>query len=348
MDYFRYVSGPQELKMEVTEACPLKCLHCSVNAGDFKKQNIDYGVVSSLIEEFAELGGKALILTGGEPLCNPSLLQIAHEAKTTPLRVSLYTTGLTISNGRIQTAVEKLQEIAELTDVFVFCLHGATPQIHDNITRVSGSFDATLKAIRYVLYLRKQVLVHHVPLRMNARELLPLCALLENYGITSLKLLRFVPQGRGETNRSLLELDPTGVRYLANEISNARERFRSLSIDLGTPYASLGCNKNDACKAGWGTLSVNASLKYSPCDGFKAILGGVFNESFGSRSLAKVWYESPLLWAIRQARSEAVQANCQGCLAQKSLASGRLCGTVEDPLFALAKESGLNTLSASV
>jgi MoaA/NifB/PqqE/SkfB family radical SAM enzyme len=348
MDYPRYVSGPQELKMEVTEACPLKCWHCSVNAGDFKKRNIDYGVASSLIEEFAELGGKALILTGGEPLCNPSLLQIAHAAKTTHLRVFLYTTGLTISNGRIQAAAEKLQEIAELIDVFVFCLHGATAHIHDNITRVLGSFNATLKAIRYVLYLRKQVIVHHVPLRLNAGELLPLCALLENYGITSLKLLRFVPQGRGETNRSRLELDSGGVYHLTNEIAIAWERFRSLSIDLGTPYAPLGSTRNGSCKAGWGTLSVNASLECSPCDGFKTILGGAFNEPLSSRSLRKVWYESHLLWAIRKARNEAVQANCQGCLAQKSLANGRLCGTSEDPLFTLAKKSTLNAALASV
>ncbi len=319
----------RELKLELTNACGLACAHCSTDSGSTASLCIPTADAIRIVCQFRELGGERLILTGGEPLQHPEIDLIAAFSKQIGLQVVVYTTGLDINS---DVSRDRLLHLAPIIDGFVFCLHAAVPDVHDHLTGVRGSFEATVSAISLVMRWGKPVCIHHVPLQPNRGEFLSLCTFVMRMGLRSLKILRFVPQGRGERNEARLALRWLDVDKLAEEIAMALVRFPALNIDLGAPYSMLGPCRQTLCGAGWRTLSIGANLECYPCDGFKSIAGGAFREPLASRALQVFWTESATLLSVRSAATRMQMLGSTGCLAQKFLANGDFYGVEEDPL----------------
>lgn len=309
------ICGPTEMKMELSRKCPLFCLHCSAKAGPSEQLEIPFDEAGSLIRQFAGLGGKNVIFTGGEPLGYPFLLKLIALAKQVGLQTGIYTTGI---KSNFSMAADDLTSIMDYVDSFLFCFHGSNPTIHDQITGVPGSFVATRSAVRLLTERGKFVFIHHVPFLPNVGEILPLCEMIMNLGLNNLKILRFVPQGRGDQNIKKLLLDDLGNRKLAEDIHFARIRFPSLRVHIGAPHAMLLSHARVGCGAGVRTLSVGANLDGYPCDGLKEVGAGIFREPIFPRTLAEWWEQSVALTMIRSMRQSYKQAQCN-CVAQNLL-----------------------------
>lgn len=328
-------NAPAELKLEVTRSCPSGCLHCSANAGPSANAAMRSDDAVQIVHEFAEMGGRVLVLTGGEPLEHPGCSELAAFSRRAGLKVVLYTTGM--FRGPV-VATHQLSEIAEFVDHFLFCLHGSGPWPHDKITGIPGSFDTTMAAMSWVMSWDKPLSVHHVPLMPNQGNFLALCKLITEIGLQSVKVLRFVPQGRGATNREKLALDETGVSDLAEQIRLARHDFPGLRIHLGAPYSMLDPYRPIGCHSGLSTMSIGADLDCYPCDGFKNVANGAFREKLGGRSLRELWSQSEILASVRKACRKLPNDGAGGCLAQKFLRTGSLDGCGVDPLYRLLKQ----------
>lgn len=72
----------RELKIELTKECPLRCLHCSSNGLPQAPENIEPSIVADLIQEFVDMGGKVLAISGGEPLVYNDLSLILNAFRT--------------------------------------------------------------------------------------------------------------------------------------------------------------------------------------------------------------------------------------------------------------------------
>ncbi len=57
------------LLVEVTESCNLACKHCY--QGESRPLDLDLQSISKIVEQFEEMGGLRLIISGGEPLVHP-------------------------------------------------------------------------------------------------------------------------------------------------------------------------------------------------------------------------------------------------------------------------------------
>lgn len=331
-----------EMKLELGRGCPLSCLHCSASAGPSQGPYIPVADAKRLINDFASMDGQVIVLTGGEPLDHPAVVEIASFAKHARLQTVLYTTGL--AHGPV-VAADKLTSIAPYIDIFLFCLHASNPLIHDRITGSGGSYRATRNALELLIGHQKIVYIHHVPLSINQGELLPLCKTIVKMGLHHLKVLRFVPQGRGAENRKRLLLDATGVRQLASDIRVGYQTFPSLEIDVGAPYCMLAPNKSIPCGAGSRTISVGASLDCYPCDGFRSIAEGAFREPLGGRSLEEFWLDSATMSAVRLAREKMHRGGGRGCLAQTILSGCSLNHWGRDPLVTYLRQQSPEAVS---
>ena len=91
----------EELSIEVTNECPLACIHCS--SGSSPKRLPDELSVDrqmELIQEARDMGATVLSLSGGEPLVYPHTMRLIEEANRLDYkRILLYTTGHTHSTG---------------------------------------------------------------------------------------------------------------------------------------------------------------------------------------------------------------------------------------------------------
>jgi MoaA/NifB/PqqE/SkfB family radical SAM enzyme len=124
-------AGPRTVHIDVTNACNAACITCwdhsplltSPRAAAWKKQRIDLGAFSALIEELAALGSvNNVILSGmGDPLVHPDIYRMIA-------RVKAHRWHLTVMTNLIAADIDQLA-IAGV-DQFLIGVHGATPRAY--------------------------------------------------------------------------------------------------------------------------------------------------------------------------------------------------------------------------
>ncbi|MCJ7652415.1 MAG: radical SAM protein, partial [Actinobacteria bacterium] len=84
------------LMLEVTDRCNLTCRHCYLGEGT--GQELELVTIRGVLEEFGEMGGLRLIVTGGEPLLHRRFKKINRFVGDRPFRSILVTNGTLIDD----------------------------------------------------------------------------------------------------------------------------------------------------------------------------------------------------------------------------------------------------------
>lgn len=121
--------------------CNLACDYCCAESrprpvSGARQMTVD--VLSRACEEFAGLGGREVLLTGGEPFLHPSLDELVRAAvRFVPEPVVVLTNAMVFGRGRRREMLESLDRDRVLLQV---SLDSGTPELHDR-HRGAGSFD---------------------------------------------------------------------------------------------------------------------------------------------------------------------------------------------------------------
>jgi radical SAM protein with 4Fe4S-binding SPASM domain len=326
----RYVL--KELKIEVTRACPLSCLHCSSNGEPAASEMLEPSRLMRLLVEFADIGGERVVISGGEPLGYEELPAILRACRALGLRTQLYTTGIASRNGSLKTISERLVEFAAENGVgVIYSLHGACSRTHDLLTRVSGSFNATMSAMEKTFRAGLPIEVHVVPTALNYSEITVMIKTLAEIPVRKVSLLRFVPQGRGMIHRSSLELGKEQLWELRQTKDVLQRQCHKTTVRAGAPFNILCPESLTSCVAGLSELVVRPDGRAIPCDAFKQFRT---TDRFGNilaHSLSEVWARSELLTAVRLLQESKASSSCascelyahcgSGCFGQKAIAA---------------------------
>jgi MoaA/NifB/PqqE/SkfB family radical SAM enzyme len=132
---------PHKTLFEVTYRCNLACRHCYV-AQKSRRREISSSDAAELFGQLAVNGCFHIMLTGGEPLLRNDMLSLIECAKREGLFVHLFTNATRIT----PRIADRLKEL-ELTSLEI-SLHSLKKDRFDWFTRVDGSFDRVMKAIR--------------------------------------------------------------------------------------------------------------------------------------------------------------------------------------------------------
>ncbi|GBC68571.1 GTP 3',8-cyclase [archaeon HR01] len=286
----------RELVLDITNRCPMLCLHCSANSTPYLTRFIPFEKATHIIEEAVALGLEIISFTGGEPLLHPQLLDMIRVAKYLGVSdVRLFTSGLMYDENKVAKPLDyetaKRLRDAGLDKAF-FNLQGASPKIHEAISLTPRSFDAVVKGSRLLKKLDVYVGLHFVPMKLNWRELPHVVSLAKELDVDEVGVLRFVPQGRGLYNRQILELNP-------DEFKQFLEMLAELIRRDGKPYIRLGCPFNPIAELipGWRVKRCPAADEMchilidgtvAPCSAFKynkQMSGG----NIYSQSLTQIW-----------------------------------------------------------
>lgn len=327
----------REMKLEVTHACPLACVHCSSDASPSCSREMTREDCTHILSQAGNLGVKKVAFSGGEPLIWSPIRDVVGHATSLGIEVSIYTSGNVDAQERTFRSL-----IDHGCNRFVFSMFGATATTHERVTRIRGSFQKTLTAIAIVHALHAEAEIHFVPFTENFHELAALAELGREKHIARISVLRFVPQGRGQAFQ----------RHTLNQLQNlqlkrAIERLRAAGyvIRTGSPYNVLLLNDQPECCSGIDRLIVGPELDIYPCDAFKQVraeeVAATADFSRLDRfTLRKCWEKSPFLSIVRGYLTTPFDAPCasctaldqclSGCLAQKVIAYGNF-GKRPDP-----------------
>lgn len=215
--------------VRLTRYCNQRCLFCL----DRYAQTGGVVPFDRLFRELArgrKRGCRRVVLSGGEPTVHPDFVKLVALAR----RLG-YGHVQTVTNGRRMCYPEFLDSAvaAGLSEV-TFSLHGHTPELHDELTRVPGSFVQAVSGLRRALATPGLIVSVDVVInRLNLpvlREHLEFCA---GLGVREFDLLALVPFGDAWRNRDRLSCDFSRPEELAH-LHRALELSRRGDLRLWT------------------------------------------------------------------------------------------------------------------
>jgi len=297
------------LTWNVTNRCNLKCRHCYATSGETEYENeLTAREVLSVIDDAVKLGLRYVLLTGGEPLLRSDLFEIGASIKKRGLKVFLSTNGTLLNK-------ENTHKLLPIVDHINVSLDAATPEVHDSIRGVKGSFDLTLNGIRVALAAGIRVVVSMTVHDDNLDEVYGVCKICEELG-APLLIKRYVPVGRGR--KSGVTLSKTSYKRLCGIVDELTAR--GFDIIFKDPlYISrrkqIG-NKIGGCLAGIHILSIGHNGDIFPCTKLHFPLGNIRNDS-----LKDIWLNNETLHKFRERKLFGkcgkcfLKYQCGGCRA---------------------------------
>ncbi len=280
--------------LELGYQCPLRCVFCYNDRGR-RGEYLSRQRYETLLHEMAEMGVLSLTFSGGEPTVHPDFFPLGRLAKALGFVVRIKTAGSHLDAGTIRRIVEEIEPfVVELS------LHGASAATHERQTRIGGSFDGLMEAVRLFREAGQRLELRTVLTRWNEEELDDLFALADDLGVP----IRIDPSvsPRDDGDRSPVALAASG---------DAIRRLFMLEMERSGAQApvgdrSTGCGLGDGrryCGAGTGTAVIDPFGDVLPCVEWRRPVGNV-----RSHSLREIWRCSAELAAVRAENEAAARA----------------------------------------
>lgn len=133
----------QRIKVQTGFGCNASCTFCYYRALIHTK-NLSIETLDGELNLALRLGYKDVDFSGGEPTIVPGIEQVIHRAKELKFRrINVISNGMSISN---QKFYAKLVD-SGLNET-LFSLHGVSPETHEFLVRVPGSFQKVTDAMK--------------------------------------------------------------------------------------------------------------------------------------------------------------------------------------------------------
>ena len=159
---------PYLVALNLTKRCNLKCDHCYLDAttkAGGGSDELSTEECFRLIDQIAEVNkGCLLVITGGEPLVRPDILDIARHAVGLGFIVVFGTNGMLINDRMANTLVE-----IGVMGVGI-SIDSLDPDKHDQFRGVPGAFASALAGIEACKRNGLQFQVHFSAQPMNYQE----------------------------------------------------------------------------------------------------------------------------------------------------------------------------------
>ncbi len=180
---------------EVTRACELACVHCRASAMPRRNPfEVTGEQARDLIDQVAAFGPPAplFVLTGGDPLKRPDLLDLISYASRRKLPVALSPSG---------TPTLALTNFADLKSAGLramsLSIDGASAEVHDAFRGIEGVFARTLEAWDAARANGLKVQINTTVARRNLHELPKIAEMALARGAFTWSVFFLVPMGRG-------------------------------------------------------------------------------------------------------------------------------------------------------
>lgn len=290
-------------EIAVTYRCNLSCEFCYV--GDRKYDELNTADTKKILFKiYNEAQVPSVSFTGGEPLLRSDICALVEYASKIGLWTNLITNG-TLLNEEIVNELGK----AGLSSAQV-SLEGPNADIHDKITGVKGSFDATVKGIKLLIDAEIPVHTNTTVSKANLTYLQDMLLFVKSLGLTRFSMNLLIPCGSASTKKSLwVSYSEIGKYILSLKHLADKEQIKFLWY---SPVPMCNFNPiaygfgNKSCAAITGLLSIDPMGNILPCSSWREPVGSLLKKSFKS-----IW-ESPMLSYFKH--GEYAPEQCHKCI----------------------------------
>lgn len=181
----------------ITRTCNLRCVHCYADSHAEKYPGeLSWEQCCAVIDDLAEYGASALLLSGGEPLLHPRLPDLLKRATERGLKVTISTNGT-----RITPELARL--FKEVGVAYVGISLDGIGEVHDQFRGVKGAFDGAIRGFRLCEEVGQKTGLRLTLTRNNVQCMAQILDFIEQQDIKRVCFYHLVPTGRGVDVASL-------------------------------------------------------------------------------------------------------------------------------------------------
>ncbi len=200
----------------ITRRCNLYCRHCySESAPANYPGELNFDECLALLDDLADFGVPAVLLSGGEPLAHPRFLDLVATARQRGLRLTLST------NGTLLTAT-MARRLHEHGLSYVGISLDGIGAAHDAFRGRKGAFDGAVNAFAHCRAVGQKTGLRLTLTKHTVEHLDAILDFVEEKDIRRVCFYHLVPTGRGA---SLEGLDPETTRSALDRIFARVERW---------------------------------------------------------------------------------------------------------------------------
>jgi len=274
---------PISVQLDLTYRCNERCVHCYLDHDDHGEMTT--AEIKNLLNDMAAAGVFFLTISGGEILMRPDFFEILEHAHARTFCIKLKTNGIMIRDAeaaRIRAlGVESVQ----------ISVYSHRPEIHDAITKVPGSLQRSIEAIRLLREQGIHVDMANVLMIHNARDYPGVKALAAELGAQFIIDPTITPMMDGDRSILSLNVDEAALRKVFHDeaiAGNVEELCAVPQAPCEEDMDSLPCS------AGHTACYVSPYGDVYPCVQFPLPSGNVRRTKF-----LDIWRHSPQLNEVR-------------------------------------------------
>ncbi|HSK21159.1 MAG TPA: TIGR04053 family radical SAM/SPASM domain-containing protein [Longimicrobiales bacterium] len=181
---------------ELTRACDLACKHCRAEAVTTRNPlELSTAQGRRLMDDVRRFGRPLFVLTGGDPLKRPDVVELVEYGASIGLRMAMTPSGTPLMTEPVLRSLKA----AGLSRLAV-SLDGSSAAIHDAFRGVDGSFAWTIRMLEVAREIGLTTQVNTTVSMHNLDDFDALCALMVRLGITLWSVFFLVPTGRAKAD----------------------------------------------------------------------------------------------------------------------------------------------------
>ncbi len=290
---------PFAVTFETTYACNEKCIHCYM---DRNRPALKLPDIKRILDQLAEAGCLFVSFTGGEFFTRRDAIEIIEHAGTKHFAIDILSNGTRIDASVVDSLGRNPVRRVQIS------VYGSTPETHDSVTCVPGSFQKTWQGITLLREAGIKVEVAFPLMRQNFHERHHILEMAESSGCGLLPSPIVTARNNGATDTFQLRLTNEQLNTFLGEkelasLYSGRKPFEEHQFYFG--YESI--LEAPPCFSGFNTCAVTPSGKLLPCNQLMYEVGDLTQESF-----ATIWHNSSELQYLRDRRISDLP-ECAGC-----------------------------------
>lgn len=283
------------LQFELTSRCNERCIHCYIPNS---KKNAGFDMptekVLSLIDEFADMGGLHVTLSGGEVFMNKDVIRIMQYCREKDMMISLLSNLIAIKDEQIPYIKEANISLLQTS------LYSMNSEIHDTITTIKGSQVKTKAAIEKLVAADIPVQISCPIMKANCKGYADVLQYAQSLRCKAQTDFIMMAQSDFDTQNLANRISLEETEALLKDILEWDRDYKESTLKQRPVKEEITLDlerfaKQPICGAGTNDCCITANGDVYPCAGWQAMVcGNVYKQS-----LREIWENSPQFAQVR-------------------------------------------------
>lgn len=304
------LSSPQlnGLQFELTSRCNERCIHCYIpNAKKDCGSDLPVEKAISLIDEFANMGGLGVTLSGGEVFLYKDIMKVIQYCRERDLQISILSNLIALKD--LQIPILKAANIA----VLQVSLYSMNPDVHDEITTIKGSHKRTISAIEKLIAADIPLQIACPIMKANYKGYKDVLRFAQSNKCRSQADFIMMAQSDLCTDNLVNRISLKETEYVIKEILKYDNDYRAWMLLPKDVRKEILSNRDkfsssSFCGAGRNDLCITSNGDVYPCAGWQGmVVGNVYNST-----LESIWNNSEQLNKVRSIKQSDFP-KCMDC-----------------------------------